>query len=210
MFSSEFCKIFKNTFFTEHIWATASAHVMNLLLSLILESVSMIIILICCKYMTIIFSKSVSDLLFVQIVSYCIGKKHLKKYLFKREYISKICDSKELFGYIAIRKYWNSHQRCSMKKGVLRNFAKFTGNTCARAVFLWSLQNFYKHLFYRTRPDDCFLNKSFFWKKQMGIQLKRICHQITKFVEYFVRKGYHICYNSIVTENIYTNQQSFM
>ena len=47
---------------------------MNLLLFLILESVSMIIVLICCKNMTIIFSKSVSTFLFVQIVSYCIGK----------------------------------------------------------------------------------------------------------------------------------------
>ena len=84
VFSSEFCKIFKNTFFTEHIWATASAHVMYLLLSLILESMSMIIILICCKYMTIIFSNSVSDLLFAQIVSYCIGKKYLKKYLIRQ------------------------------------------------------------------------------------------------------------------------------
>ena len=38
MFSYEVCKISKNTFFTEHIWATASAHVMNLLFFLILES----------------------------------------------------------------------------------------------------------------------------------------------------------------------------
>ena len=65
MFSSEFCKIFKNTFFTEHIWATASAHVMNLLLFLILESVRMIIVLICCKNMTIIFSKSVCSNSFI-------------------------------------------------------------------------------------------------------------------------------------------------
>ena len=76
----KFCKIFKNTFFIEHIWVTASAHVMNLQLFLILESVNMIIVLICCKNMTIIFSKSVSNSLFVLIVSYCIGKKHLKKY----------------------------------------------------------------------------------------------------------------------------------
>ena len=54
-----------------HIWATASAYVMNLLLFLILESMSMIIALICCKYMTM-FSESVSDFLFVQIVPYCI------------------------------------------------------------------------------------------------------------------------------------------
>ena len=65
MFSYEVCKISKNTFFTEHIWATASAHVMNLLLFLILESVNMIIVLICCKNMTIIFSKSVCSNSFI-------------------------------------------------------------------------------------------------------------------------------------------------
>ena len=66
-----------------HIWATASAYVMNLLLFLILESMSMIIALICCKYITI-FSESVSDFLFVQIVPYCIGRKHLKKYFIRQ------------------------------------------------------------------------------------------------------------------------------
>ena len=35
-------------------------------------------------------------------------------------------------------------------------------------------------------------NKSFFAEKQIGIQFKRISHQITKSVEFFVRKGYHI------------------
>ena len=30
----------------------------------------------------------------------------------------------------------SSHHMCSMEKGVLRNFAKFTGNICARASFL--------------------------------------------------------------------------
>ena len=68
-----FCKTSKNTFFTEHIWATASAHVMNFLLFLILESVNMIIVLICHKNMTI-FSKSVSNSLFVQIVSHWLEK----------------------------------------------------------------------------------------------------------------------------------------
>ena len=81
VFSYEVCKISKNTFFTEHIWATASAHVMNLLLFIILESVNMIFVLICCKNMTIVFWKSVSNSLFVQIVSYCIGKKHLNNTL---------------------------------------------------------------------------------------------------------------------------------
>ena len=29
----------------------------------------------------------------------------------------------------------NSHQRCSVRKGVLRNFAKFTGKHLCQAVF---------------------------------------------------------------------------
>ena len=57
-------------------------HAMNLLSFLILESVSMIIVLICCKNMTIIFSKSVSHFLFDQIVSYCLGKKTSQEILY--------------------------------------------------------------------------------------------------------------------------------
>ena len=60
------------------------AHVMNLLLFLILESVNMTFVLICYKNMTIKFSKNVSNSLFVQIVSYCIGKKHLNKYFIQQ------------------------------------------------------------------------------------------------------------------------------
>ena len=67
----------------------------------------------------------------------------------------------------------NSHQRCSRKKGVLKNFTKLTGKHLCQnlffnkvsgvslqhsgtGVFLWILQKFYEHLFYRTPPDDCF------------------------------------------------------
>ena len=74
VFSYEVCKISKNTFFTKHIWATASAHVMNLPLFLILKSVNMIFVLICCKNMTIMFSRSVSNSLFVQIVYTALEK----------------------------------------------------------------------------------------------------------------------------------------
>ena len=49
----------------------------------------------------------------------------------------------------------SSHQRCSIRKGVLRNFAKFT-------VFLWILWNFLEHLFYRTPLCDCFWIKKVF------------------------------------------------
>ena len=84
VYSYEVCKISQNIFFAKHIQETASAHVKNLLLFLILASVNMIIVLICCKDMTVIFSKSVSNSLFVQIVSYCFGKTHLNKYFIRQ------------------------------------------------------------------------------------------------------------------------------
>ena len=40
----------------------------------------------------------------------------------------------------------SSPRRCSLKKGVLRNFAKFTGNTCARASFFNKVINLYSIL----------------------------------------------------------------
>ena len=50
------------------------------------------------------------------------------------------------------------------KKGVLRNFAKFTGNTCARVrkrfwhrCFLWILRNFKEHLFLQNTSGGCFV-----------------------------------------------------
>ena len=63
----------------------------------------------------------------------------------------------------------SSHQRCSVRKGVLRNFANFTGKHLCQSlyfnkiresgtgVFLWILRNFWQHLFYRTSLGDCFL-----------------------------------------------------
>ena len=60
------------------------------------------------------------------------------------------------------------HQRCSVKKGVLRNPAKFTRKHLCQASFLirlqawgtgflpWILRNFQEQLFYKTPLDDCF------------------------------------------------------
>ena len=47
------------------------------------------------------------------------------------------------------------------KKGVLKNFAKFTGKHLCQRLFFnkvtgLSLQIFKKHLFYRAPPGDCF------------------------------------------------------
>ena len=70
------------------------------------------------------------------------------------------------------------HQRCSVKKGVLQNFANFTGKQLcwslfsiklqalglvtllkrdfSTGIFLWNLRNFKEHRFWRTFSDDCF------------------------------------------------------
>ena len=51
---------------------------------------------------------------------------------------------------IVKQEYRSSHRRYSVKKGVLRNFAKFTG----KHLCLSFTVNFAKFL--RTPPDDCF------------------------------------------------------
>ena len=45
-----------------------------------------------------------------------------------------------VFSSIWALKFRSSHLRCSIKKGVLKHFAKLTGNTCARVSFLTNLQ----------------------------------------------------------------------
>ena len=78
-----------------------------------------------------------------------------------------------------------SHQRCSVRIRVVRNFAKFTGKKLCQILFfnkvtglrpatlfkkiLWHRYfpvNFAKFLrtpFYRTPPDDCFCTFFLFW-----------------------------------------------
>ena len=81
----------------------------------------------------------------------------------------------------------SNHRGCSIKKGVLINFSKFTGkHLCQRSlfnkafikvieatllkrdpgtgVFLWILQNFKEQLFSRTPPDECFWTFSGAWQ----------------------------------------------
>ena len=76
--------------------------------------------------------------------------------------------------------YRSSLRRCSVRKGVHRNFSKFTGKHLhqslffnkvpglrpvtfekrgsGKGVFLWILRNFYEHLFKEHPPQgDCFL-----------------------------------------------------
>ena len=49
-----------------------------------------------------------------------------------------------------IKLYRSSHRRCSVRKGVLGNSAKFTRKHLCQSgtgVFLWILRNFWEHLF---------------------------------------------------------------
>ena len=69
--------------------------------------------------------------------------------------------------YFAQRKSEGVVQRCSLKKDVLRNFAKFTGKHLCQSVFFkketlaqafsCEFSEISKNaFFYRTTPDDCF------------------------------------------------------
>ena len=77
----------------------------------------------------------------------------------------------------------SSHQRCSIKKGVLRSFTKFTGKCLYQSLFfnkvaglrpatllrkkLWhrcfpvNFANFLRTPFFRTPLDDCFYTESY-------------------------------------------------
>ena len=58
VFSCEFCEISKNTFFTEHIWVTASVFVIKNFQSVaILHEMLEILILTFCNFNTLFFPK---------------------------------------------------------------------------------------------------------------------------------------------------------
>ena len=50
----------------------------------------------------------------------------------------------------------SSQQRCSVKKGVLRNFAKFTGKHLCQSLFFNKVAGGGRLLLTPTPPDDCF------------------------------------------------------
>ena len=62
---------------------------------------------------------------------------------------------------LLFRKNRCSHWRCSVRKAVLRNFAKFTGKHLCQSVFLRKVTG----LRHRTPPDDCFWRKWTFLSK---------------------------------------------
>ena len=57
--------------------------------------------------------------------------------------------------------YRSSHRRCSVRKGVLRNFAKFTGKQTLAQVFSCEFCEISKNTFsYRTPLGDCFYSSA--------------------------------------------------
>ena len=57
----------------------------------------------------------------------------------------------------------SSHRRCSIKIGVLKNFAKLTGKRLCQRLFFNKVADLRPEytFFYRTPPNDCFWNKLF-------------------------------------------------
>ena len=116
----------------------------------------------------------------------------------------------------------NSHQRCSIKTGVLRNFTKFTGKHLCQSLFfdkvaalrpatllrkrLWrrcfpvNFVKFLKHLFYRTSLDDCF------WKRRYLKGKVRVLANFFYFEENKVQKQpLKVFYKIGVLQNICSN-----
>ena len=54
----------------------------------------------------------------------------------------------------------SSHQRCSIKNAVLKNFAVFTGKHPVFDSLFNKVAGFQEHLFSRTTANDCFCNIS--------------------------------------------------
>ena len=55
--------------------------------------------------------------------------------------------------------FGSTHRKCSLKKVVCKNFAKLKLQlklNCKLKLKFWISRNFYKHLFYRAPPGNCF------------------------------------------------------
>ena len=125
MFYGEFRKISKNTFFTEHLWTTAGEFVTE----------------------TLIFRSSRSEMFFrvnvlknfAKLEPLPNNKPSFAEHL--RWLLLNFCGSKYFFvaehGIYCwqSRQFRSSHQRCSVRKGVLRNFAILTGKHKCQSLF---------------------------------------------------------------------------
>ena len=55
-----------------------------------------------------------------------------------------------------LKKYRSSHRKCSVRKGVLKNFANFTGKHLCWSHFLWSCRPLACRFFKRRLQHKCF------------------------------------------------------
>ena len=144
MFFCEFCEIYKNTFLKTTSWR------------LLLTDLCLIVFNVWFPLKGHIFFKRVSTIFYIS------RKKHLKALFWKRiiknprklqinfcfwiqflfmEIILKNKRDVELFtrpfsGSQIFLKLRSSHRRCSVKKGVLKNFVNFTGKHLCWCLFL--------------------------------------------------------------------------
>ena len=117
MFYSEFCEISKNTFFIERLWTTACEFITE---TLILRSSRSHM----CFKVSILKKFAMQEPLsnnkpsFTEHLRWLLLNFCDSKYFFVAEY-GIYCWQSHRFG--------SSHQRCSVRENVLRNFAKLTG-----------------------------------------------------------------------------------
>ena len=115
VFYCEFCENSKNIFFTEHLRTTASEFITE---TLIFRSVL--------KNFTIPDSLSNNKPSFTEHLRWLLLNFCGSKYFFVAEYGIYCWQS---------HRFRSSHQRCSVRKGVLTNFAKFTGKHLCLSLF---------------------------------------------------------------------------
>ena len=98
--------------------------------------------------------------------------------------------AKKLFNnFTFLKKYRNSHRRCrsshqrySVRKGVLKNFAYFTGKQLCWSLFLWSCRPPACKFFIKRLQHKCFPVK--FAKLLRTPTLKNICKRLLPEVFY--------------------------
>ena len=141
MFFCEFCEIYKNTFFKDHLRTTASGWFMSYRFQR-LVSIERSYILQACVHYFLYFTKKaffwkriIKNPRKLQI-NFCFWI----QFLFM-EIILKNKRDVELFtrpfsGSQIFLKLRSSHRRCSVKKGVLKNSVNFTGKHLCWCLFL--------------------------------------------------------------------------
>ena len=126
MFYCQFSEISQNTFYTKHLWTTASEFVTEMLIFRSSRSLMFFKLSVLKNFAILepLSNNKVADLLLHLrrlLLNFCGSK-----YLFAAEYGIYCWQS---------HRFRSSHQRCSVRKGVLRNFANFTRKHFCQGLF---------------------------------------------------------------------------